>query len=193
MALAQGAPLHRPALVANRWSWRPEFVFQAATAAVGFISIVSAVTPEIASRSELVQGVLPPGLPSAARLAAFVLGLALVWISRSLALRKRRAWQLSIVLVLGAAAAHLAKGFDFEEAIASLLVFLGLVRYRKRFDVPGDPATLKPLLFTSFALALPAGFLALYQLNRLSTTDRVADGLGAGALLLASLALYLWL
>jgi lysyl-tRNA synthetase class 2 len=179
--------------VVDEERWRPEFVFQVATAMVGFISVVSAATPAIASRNELVQGVLPPGLPSAARLLALVLGLALVWISRSLALRKRRAWQLSVGLVLGAAAAHLAKGFDFEEATVSLLVFAGLVRYRRRFDVPGDPATVKPLFVTSFALAPMASLLALYQLNRLSTTDRLEDGLGAGALLLASLALYLWL
>jgi lysyl-tRNA synthetase, class II len=172
---------------------RPEFVFEIATAAVGFISIVSALTPSIASRSELVQGVLPPGMSSTAKLAALVLGFALIWVSRSLALRKRRAWQLAVALVLGTAAAHLAKGFDVEEATVSLLVFVGLVRYRRRFDVPGDPSTLRPLFATSFALASLAGFLALYQLHRLSTGDGLEDTASALALLLASLTLYLWL
>lgn len=151
------------------------------------------MTPSIVARSEFVQGVLPPGLPSAAKILALVLGFGLIWISRSLALRKQRAWQLAVALVLGTAAAHLAKGFDFEEATVSLLVFAGLVRYRRRFDVPGDPSTLRPLLATSFVLASLAGFLALYSLNRLSTGDRLEDIVSTIALLLASATLYFWL
>ena len=42
--------------------------------------------------------------------------------------------------------AHLAKGLDFEEAGLSLLLLVALLRYRKRFDVPGDPRSVRPLL-----------------------------------------------
>src|SRR6266540_5658427 len=99
-------------------------------AGVGIISIISALTPTLASRSDLVQGVLPPGVPSAARWVALAFGLALVWLAGSLARGKRRAWQLALVLVAGAALAHLAKGLDTEEAGASLLLLIALVRYR---------------------------------------------------------------
>src|SRR6266540_7106356 len=43
----------------------------------GGIGIVSALTPEFANRSDFVRGVLPPGVPGAARIAALAFGLAL--------------------------------------------------------------------------------------------------------------------
>jgi len=114
-----------------------------AAAAVGVTGIVSALTPEFANRSDFVRGVLPPGVPGAARIAALTFGLTLIWLSRSLAGRRRRAWQLGIVLVIGLTVAHLAKGLDFEEATFGLLVLAALYRFRKRFDVPGDPASVR--------------------------------------------------
>jgi hypothetical protein len=45
----------------------------------GLISIVSALTPELADRVDLVRGVLPPGVPEAARTIALALGLRHAW------------------------------------------------------------------------------------------------------------------
>ena len=102
-----------------------------AAAAVGATGIVSALTPEFANRSDFVRGVLPPGVPGAARIAALTFGLTLIWLSRSLARRRRRAWQLAVVLVVGLSIAHLVKGLDFEEASLSLLVLAALFRFRR--------------------------------------------------------------
>ena len=55
----------------------------------GVISIVSALTPEFADRTDLVNGVLPPGVPEAARTVALALGLAMIFLSRGLARRKQ--------------------------------------------------------------------------------------------------------
>ena len=46
----------------------------------GAISIVSALTPEFADRTDLVNGVLPPGVPEAARTVALALGLAMIFL-----------------------------------------------------------------------------------------------------------------
>ncbi len=64
---------------------RPAAVLGMFGAGVGIVSIVSALTPSLADRSDLVQGVLPPGVPGAARWLALAFGVALVWLSRSLA------------------------------------------------------------------------------------------------------------
>jgi lysyl-tRNA synthetase, class II len=157
------------------------------------ISVVSALTPSVAARSDFVRGVLPPGVPAAARVLALAFGLALVWLSRSLARRKRRAWLLAVALVVATAAAHLAKGLDAEEAAAAVLLLAALFRYRARFDVPGDPAALRPLLATSLALASLGGFLILYGLHRLSAPEDLEDLVSVTAGLLALRSLYLWL
>jgi lysyl-tRNA synthetase class 2 len=164
-----------------------------AAAGVGVIGIVSAATPSLASRSDLVEGVLPPGAPEAARVFALAFGIALVWLSRSLARRRRRAWQLAVVVVIAAAAAHLAKGLDFEEAGISLLLLAALVRYRRRFDVPGDPASVRPLLRLLVAVAAVAAATLGMVLRGGAVPDRLADVSVAVGLVAGFYALGLWL
>ncbi len=124
-----------------------------AAAAAGVVAVVSALTPSIADRSDLVEGVLPPGVPAAARILALSFGIGLVWLSRSLSRGRRRAWQLSVALVVASAAAHLAKGLDFEEAVVSLVLLAALLRWRRSFAAPGEPSTRWPLLHALLALA----------------------------------------
>jgi len=119
----------------------------------GAISIFSALTPEFSDRYDLVTGVLPPGVPDAARTVALALGIGLIWLSLGIARRKRRAWQLAVVIVLASAIAHLAKGLDFEEATAHVLLLAALLRSRREFVAPGDPATIMPFVQVMIALA----------------------------------------
>jgi lysyl-tRNA synthetase class 2 len=171
---------------------RGERVLGWGAALVGAIGIVSALTPEFANRSDFVRGVLPPGVPGAARIAALTFGLALVWLSRLLARRRRRAWQLAVALVLGISIAHLAKGLDVEEASLGLLLIIALLRFRERFDVPGDPRSVRPLLATISALAA-LGTLAVLLEGRGFEGDRLQDTLVAVSLVLGFRALQLWL
>jgi lysyl-tRNA synthetase class 2 len=162
-------------------------------ALVGLIGIVSALTPEMADRIKIVGGVLPPDWPEAARVLTVVFGIGLIWLSRSLAKRRRRAWQLAVAVVVASAAAHLAKGLDFEEATISLLLLAALVRFRGRFDVPGDPASVRPLLGLGAALAGVAAFVGGAELRGVDFSPRTGDALLGLGVVLASLALYFWL
>ncbi|HVS84604.1 MAG TPA: phosphatidylglycerol lysyltransferase domain-containing protein [Gaiellaceae bacterium] len=165
----------------------------AAAALVGTIGIVSALTPEMADRVRIVRGVLPPGWPEAARVTTLACGVGLVFLSRSLARRRYRAWQLAVAIVVASAVAHLAKGLDVEEAAISLALLVALVRWRGRFDVPGDPRTVRPLLALSAALAGIGAIVASEELRGYALPDRVSDVVSAGGLLLGAAALYLWL
>jgi len=158
-----------------------------AAALVGLVGIVSASTPEIARRSELVAGVLPQGFPAAARVLTLAFGIALLWLSRGLARRKRRAWQLAAVLVVASAVTHLAKGLDVEEAAGSLAVFAFLLRTRREFVAPGDPASVKPLVQVAL-VAIPLGLLLVFDVP-----GRLDDALSIVLAALAARALFLWL
>jgi len=171
---------------------RGELVLAWAAAAVGATGIVSALTPEFANRSDFVHGVLPPGVPGAARIAALTFGLTLIWLARSLAHRRRRAWQLAVVLVVGLGLAHLVKGLDVEEASLSLLVLAALFRFRRRFDVPGDPLFVRPLVVTTLAFSTTAALVAVLDVRGFRG-DRIEDILAAFSLLLGFRALHLWL
>ena len=162
-------------------------------AIAGLISIISALTPEAADRVRLIGGVLPPGVPDAARTTALALGLGMIFFSRGLARRKRRAWYLAVAIVIASALAHLAKGLDFEEATVHLLLLVALFRSRRHFVAPGDPATILPLVQVVAALMLAA---ALFVVVIYTTDDVSARIEEAGLLLVAGLgfrALWLWL
>jgi lysyl-tRNA synthetase, class II len=170
-----------------------EKLLAGAAAVVGVVGLVSALTPEMADRSDLVQGVLPPGLPEAARVLSVAFGIGLIWLSRSLAKRRRRAWQLAVAVVVASAAAHLAKGLDFEEAAISLLLLVALVRWRRRFEVPGDPASVRPLLGLSAALAGVAAVAGGAEVRGVELAPRAGDALLGLGVALGFLALYFWL
>jgi lysylphosphatidylglycerol synthetase-like protein (DUF2156 family) len=119
--------------------------------------------------------------------------LGLIWLSRSLAKRRRRAWQLVVVVVVASAVAHLAKGLDFEEATISLLLLAALVRWRRRFDVPGDPASVRPLLALCAGLAGVAAVAGGADLRGVELSPRAGDALLGLGLVLGSVVLYFWL
>jgi lysyl-tRNA synthetase class 2 len=164
-----------------------------AAAFVGVLGLVSALTPEMADRVKIVGGVLPPGLPEAARVLTVAFGIGLIWLSHSLAKRRRRAWQLAVVVVVASAAAHLAKGLDFEEATISLVLLVALVRWRRQFDVPGDPASVRPLLGLGAALAAIVAVAGGAELRGVDLSARTDDALLGLAVVFGFLALYFWL
>src|SRR4051794_12149165 len=172
---------------------RPESLLALAAAVVGAIGIASALTPEFANRYDLVKGVLPPGVPTAARVFALAFGIALVWISRSLARRRHRAWQLAVAIVVASAFAHLAKGLDVEEASISLALLVALVRFRRRFDVPGDPHSVPRLIVLLIAGLAAASLVLGIEIRGAEMPDRVGDAFAAVGLLGGFYALFLWL
>ena len=172
---------------------RPESLLAWAAAAVGVIGVVSALTPEMANRYRIVRGVLPPGGIAAARVGALAFGIALIWLSRSLAHRRRRAWQLAVGVVAASAVAHLAKGLDVEEAVISLALLVALVRFRRRFDVPGDPASVRPLVGVAVAIGAIAAVVLGVELHGGELPDRLSDLFRALSIVLGFWALFLWL
>jgi lysyl-tRNA synthetase, class II len=159
----------------------------------GGVSIVSALTPELASRTDIVTGVLPPGVPDAARTVALALGAGMVFLSRGLARRKRRAWWLAVVLVVASAGAHLVKGLDVEEASIHLVLLAALVRARREFVAPGDPATVRPLVQAVGALAVSGVALAFGLMDPDAYSHRILVALGLVVASLGFRALWLWL
>src|SRR5579863_9768182 len=123
-----------------------------ASAAVGAVVIVASLVPQRAARSPFVEGLLPPGWPTTDRTLTLACGLALLWLARGLARRKRRAWQLSVVLVTACASAHLARSLDLEVAVGSVGLLALLLLARHEFVAPGDPETVRPLLQVALAL-----------------------------------------
>jgi lysylphosphatidylglycerol synthetase-like protein (DUF2156 family) len=131
----------------------------------------------MAGRSDLVHGILPPGVPGAARTVALALGLGLIWVARGLARRKRRAWWLALAIVAASAVAHLAKGLDFEESVTHLVLLAALIRARRQFVAPGDPTTVRPLIQVVAALVVCVPLATIYALDHDAFSERIEEAL----------------
>jgi hypothetical protein len=134
-------------------------------AAAGLLGVIDAVTAD--HRTALIGAVAPEQVHGISEALVAPLGLALLVAARGLARRKRRAWQLAVVILLFLVALHLQHRFGYG-AIATALVAVALLARRSDFDAPGDPEAQPRLAVRALLLAVAIfayGFVALW-LNR---------------------------
>jgi lysyl-tRNA synthetase class 2 len=81
----------------------------------------------MAGRLKAVTSVLPDATPTAASAATVMVGMAVIVLAGGLRHRKRRAWQMAVVLTAAVTVLHLIKGLDVEEASLSAAVCALLV------------------------------------------------------------------
>jgi lysyl-tRNA synthetase, class II len=145
-------------------------------AAAGVIGLVDALLP--AHDRTLVSGLAPDAVRPVTSALVGPLALALLVVARGLARRKRRAWQVSLVLLGGSSVLHVLHGFN-TGAVVTALLLVALVAQRTVFDAPGDPASRRRLVVRS---VLVAGGILLYGMtavwvNRLALDQPVSAAL----------------
>lgn len=113
---------------------------------VGAVAVVSAASPALRDRVELVTGIVPAVFPAAATTGALAAGVVLMLLANGLRRGKYRAWLLATVLTGFATVAHLVKGLDVEEATLTAAVFVLLVTARRRFRARPDPRSPRRIL-----------------------------------------------
>ncbi len=170
---------------------RSPLLFAALVAATGALSVLDGILPA-RPHTLLADLSLARVTPVASALVA-PLGLALIVAARGLARRKRRAYQVALILLVGLAALHLAHRFDYG-AVAAALVAVLLVARRHVFDAPGDPTASPRLALRAAGLvaAIYAYGAVVLWINRieadqpftlpfaLSVTTRALAGLSLG-------------
>jgi lysyl-tRNA synthetase class 2 len=169
-----GALLGERRSAGRRWP----IVLAVFVAASGVLDVASAITPAIDSRLKLVEDATPNFVPHLASALVVPSGLMLVVLARGLWRRRRRAWQLTVAVVLAAALLHLLKGLDYEEAAASVLVALALLARRHDFAGPGDPTSRVHLTARAalwFGGIFAYGFAALW-VNRVAADQPFTAG-----------------
>jgi lysyl-tRNA synthetase class 2 len=121
-------------------------------AAVGGMTIISALLPALRGRVHLVTDLLPGYAPIAATTGALAAGTLLVVLSRPLRRGKFRAWLLTVVLSAVTVVLHLVKGLDVEEAGVTCSAFVLLLSARGNFRARPDPRS-----WSRFAAVLLVG------------------------------------
>jgi lysyl-tRNA synthetase class 2 len=136
------------------------FVAALATALVGALSVLSAVTPDVPWRRHLLLAVEPGPVIALEHVLATALGLGLVYVGWGILRGRRRAANVAIVVLAVLAVLHTAKGLDYEESAVAVALGGLLYAARRSCDRGGAPG--RGLL----ALTVAIGAVALaYTLN----------------------------
>lgn len=139
------------------------------TGIVGLVNLVSAVTPRVAARVELLREIFPFQVRAGAHLFAVLAGFILLTLASSLLRRKRVAWLLTLVLLAISMISNLVKGLDYEESILAGVLFAQLLLMRKWFTAQSDRPSLTRgvrVLLAALLFTLAYGTLGFYLLDR---------------------------
>ena len=147
--VAQARALRRRTALTDNAVWTaltsPEWLARV-VAAVGLMTIVSALLPALRARVNMVTDVLPGYAPAAATTGALAAGTILILLSRALRRGKFRAWLLATVLSAVTVVLHLVKGLDVEEAVVTTSMLTLLLSARRNFTARPDPRSLSRFL-----------------------------------------------
>ena len=100
---------------------------------LGFVNILSSITPALPDRLKLVYEFLPKTLVANSNELVLVAGLLLLMLSVFLLQGSIRAWYIAIFLTVISAVGHLFKGADYEEAILALIAAVSLLYTRGHY------------------------------------------------------------
>ena len=125
-----------------------------ATAGSGLLNIYSVIARNVPARVYMLERIFPLEFLHWSRFLTLLIGFTLIIASINIRKRKRRALLLVMYLSLFSVLFHLTKGFDYEEASVSLLLFVILAVTRRYFRVQSGPVDLRQAIVRTAACAL---------------------------------------
>ena len=140
----------------------------ALTTAMGFVNLLSGVTPSEPLRVQQISSWSPLFLRHGGHLAAALAGFALLMLAVNLARRKRAAWLLTEAVLAVWVASHVVKGLDVEEAAVATALAVFLFSQRHHFQARSDPPSVRQglwVLLGAMAFTLLYGVTGFYLLD----------------------------
>lgn len=128
----------------------------------GLFLIVSALYPPLLERFITVSEILPIPILQLSHKFSFLIGLMLIMISKEIFCKVKRAYYITIVLLILGGVFTFIKGLSYEEAIALLIVSIILRLSRKSFYRKSIPIKLSNYTISSFIVIAVTVFLIEY-------------------------------
>ncbi|MEA2409894.1 MAG: lysyl-tRNA synthetase, class [Thermoleophilaceae bacterium] len=171
----------------------PRVAAALATATVGALSVLSAVTPNVPGRQHLLLAVEPGPVMALGHVLATFAGLGLVYLGWGIHRGRRRAANAAIAVLVILALLHTAKGLDYEESAVALALAALLYAARRSCrsgGAPGPVVMAALVALGAVALGYASQVAVLLASNRAGTLGRAvtatAKALGHGAWWLSS-------
>jgi phosphatidylglycerol lysyltransferase len=105
---------------------------------LGFVNIISVITPALADRLQRLQNLIPVDAIDASNYFVFIAGFFMLITAAFLLKGLRNAWWIALILSLISVVGHITKAIDYEEASVALLVMVMLLVSRKEYYVKGN-------------------------------------------------------
>lgn len=135
----------------------------------GILNITSTYFLDSTNRLTLLREYFPLELSNLSRTATVITGFFLIFVSKGLLERKKRAWLFSFTLISVSSILHIFKGLDIEEAAILLVILIALIYTKQEFYVKSSTLNflnnLKTSLFILILLFVYA-FAGMFMLNR---------------------------
>lgn len=128
----------------------------------GLFLIVSALYPPLLEKFMVVSEILPIPILQLSHKFSFLIGLMLIVISKEIFCKVKRAYYITIVLLILGGIFTFIKGLSYEEAIALLIVSIILRLSRKSFYRKSIPIKLSNYTISSFIVIAVTIFLIEY-------------------------------
>jgi phosphatidylglycerol lysyltransferase len=139
------------------------------TAAMGVVNVLAALRPSMEQRLRLLEQYSPLQVTHGGHLTSALAGFALLIFSSGLWRRKRVAWLLTLLVLLGSIVTHLLKGLDYEEASLAAMLCIVLLIWRPHFHARSDPPSIRQAIYTmaaALAFTLVYGVAGFFLLDR---------------------------
>jgi lysylphosphatidylglycerol synthetase-like protein (DUF2156 family) len=149
------------------------------------IDVVSALTPSLRNRLDVINDAVPLAVPRAAHALTALAGIGLLQLARGVRRGQRHAWALAMLLLLVASLAHIVKGLDLEEAAFGLVATAFLLSQHRHFHAAPDRSSLRRGLLT---IGVGAGVSVAVAVGTLQASRHRTTWPGAVAAVLERLA-----
>ncbi|HEX7903936.1 MAG TPA: phosphatidylglycerol lysyltransferase domain-containing protein [Chitinophagaceae bacterium] len=153
--------------------WKGRHIFLRAfpallTFTLGIVNIISAITPSLHNRSQLLHEYLPVAAIHASHMLVLFLGLSLLVTSAFLFRGLRNAWIIALGLAVFSCAGNLAKALDYEEALFALFTVVVLAITASQYRIRSSNKWMRTGFKTTiigFAAVLVFGFISFYFID----------------------------
>lgn len=134
----------------------------------GMVNLYSVAGRALPERAAILREIFPLVFIHLSRFFALLTGFALVILSINIYKRKKRAFQITLILTILSVFFYLTKGLDYEEATLSVILIILLILNRKIFTVESSIPSLKwgfIQLAVAFVAALIYGIAGFWFLD----------------------------
>lgn len=135
----------------------------------GLMNLYSVIGPSLPERVEILTKIFPLEFLHISRFFTILIGFALVISSINIFKRKKRAYDLILILSCLSIVFHITKGLDYEDAILSVILLIVLILTGKYFTVKSSIPDIRlgALRFTiALTVTIAYGTLGFWLLDR---------------------------